>query len=84
MHLGAAAGAVRAVARSFNQGDATLAQMWSALHSNLDELCRDHPLEGDFLDLFLALERWEVAEDSDRETAADAARAAAGRLAREA
>ena len=69
MESSEAAAAVRSVAASFGRGDADVKAMWAALHGNLHDLCSDRPLEGDFLDLFNALERWEEAVGSERDTA---------------
>jgi hypothetical protein len=41
--------------------------MWSAFHTNLYQLARERPWEGDLLDLFNALERWEVAVGDGRD-----------------
>jgi hypothetical protein len=75
-----AAAAIRSVAASFGRGEADVQAMWAALHGNLHDLCADRPLEGNFLDLFNSLERWEAAVGSGREAALVDSRVIALRL----
>ena len=67
-------------ANAFGIGDATIQEMWAALHANLQDLCRDAPLTGDYLDLFNALERWESSAGPKRRDEISSARAIARRL----
>ncbi len=53
----------------FVSADGSVKDLWSALHSNLQDLCQDHPLEGDYLRLFEALELWEKTVAQDRSDA---------------
>jgi hypothetical protein len=71
---------VQSVAARFGAGDATTREMWSALHANLHELSADGSLQGDYLNLFNALEQWETAVGDDRAAAEAEARAVAARL----
>jgi hypothetical protein len=75
-----AKGLIRDAAIRFAAGEATVVEMWSALHSNLHDLCRDEPLTGDFLDLFQSLERWEAAVSDERKVAEAEVRSVAARL----
>jgi hypothetical protein len=72
---------VRAVAAQFSRSRVDVREMWSALHSKLNDLCSEHPLEGDFLRLFNVLENWEVSVGADRDRATEIARQIARRLA---
>ena len=72
--------AVNTAAKAFGNGDATIQDMWAALHGSLHDLCRDAPLAGDYLDLFNALERWESSTGHNREDEIGSARAIAQRL----
>jgi hypothetical protein len=65
---------VRRAAARFADGEATIQEMWSALHGNLHGLCASGPLRGDFLALFNALDRWESSVGRSRDLAVDAAR----------
>jgi hypothetical protein len=72
---------IRRVAGRFLLGEADVREVWSALHSNLSDLCRHQPLSGDFLDLFTSLEQWEAALPGNRQEVEADVRAVAGRLA---
>jgi hypothetical protein len=72
---------IRDPAASFSNGETDLNELWSAFHSNLHSLCRDTPLHGDTVRLFLAMERWEVAVVDERGRALDEVREAARRVA---
>ncbi len=56
--------------------------MCSSLHGNLHDLCSEGPLAGDYLRLFTALESWDVATGTDRESATETARTIARHLGR--
>jgi hypothetical protein len=60
---------VRQAAQAFVLADGSVKELWSTLHSSLHDLCRDHPLEGDYLRLFEALEHWEKSVALDRSDA---------------
>ena len=47
--------AIRLSAREYASGSDRPPVIWSALNSHLTDLCRDEPLDGDFLRLFQAL-----------------------------
>jgi hypothetical protein len=72
--------AIRAEAGAFASRSADVREMWAAFQSNLHALCRDAPLNGDFLEMFNALEAWEAATGDGRESAVESARAIARRL----
>lgn len=72
---------IRAAAEEFASGRTDIRGMWTALHSNLRDLCAETRLEGDFLQLFFALESWEASVGDDRRRSEDAARVIASRLA---
>jgi hypothetical protein len=72
--------AVITAAKAFGIGEATIQEMWAALHDNLHDLCRDAPLTGDYLDLFVALERWESSTGPHRDDYVVSARVIARRL----
>src|SRR3954462_1012330 len=75
-----AAAEVRSAASQFGSGETDIHAMWSALHRNLRDLCAEAPLQGDFLELFNALQRWEAASGVDRSAAVVLAQAIAQRL----
>jgi hypothetical protein len=75
-----AAANIRDAARSFVR-EANVHDLWSSFHSALADLCRDEPLQGRFLDLFLALEKWEESVEPERTAARDELRRIAARLA---
>ena len=56
----AAAELIRHAAKALASGQGSVTHLRATLLSNIHDLCRDHPLEGDYLGLFHALERWEV------------------------
>jgi len=72
---------IRQSAQALASGRGSVADLRSALHSNLYDLCRDRPLEGDYLTLLEALERWEASVGVDRLTAENDISTVAGRLA---
>ena len=76
------AAAIRAVAARFGRGEGSTLEMCSSLHGNLHDLCSERLLAGDYLRLFTALESWEVATGTDRESAAETARTIARHLGR--
>jgi hypothetical protein len=76
------AAAIRAVAARFGRGEGGTSEMCSALRGSLHDLCGDTALEGDFFRLFTALESWDVAAGTDRESAAETARTIARHLGR--
>src|SRR5271169_1631528 len=59
--------AIRLSAREYASGSDRPPVIWSALNSHLTDLCRDEPLDGDFLRLFQALEHWEQSVSPERE-----------------
>jgi hypothetical protein len=74
--------AIRIVAARFGRGEGSTLEMCSFLQGNLHDLCSEGPLAGDFLRLFTALESWEAATGTDRESAAETARTIARHLGR--
>lgn len=72
--------AIRLAAREYASGSDRPPLIWSALNSHLTALCRDEPLDGDFLRLFQALERWEQSVSPERERAEDDIRSIASSL----
>lgn len=56
--------AVRDTARLVAAEACDVLELRSALLNNLRDLCSERPLQGDFLLLFDALERWEAATTS--------------------
>jgi len=68
-------------AQEFADGRASIQDMWAAVHEDLYTLCDDGPLAGDFLAIFVDLERWESACGDAREEAVEVARRTAARLA---
>jgi hypothetical protein len=73
---------IRAEAARFGRGEGNTLEMCSSLHGNLHALRSEGPLAGDFLRLFTALESWEVATGTDRESAEETARTVARHLGR--
>ena len=67
-------------AKALTSGDGSGADLRSTLLSNLHDLCRDHPLEGDYLSLFQALERWEASVGTERNSAENDIKIVADRL----
>jgi hypothetical protein len=78
-----ASDAIRQAARALSSGDGSVVELRSTLLSNLHDLCRDRPLQGDYLRLFEALERWEASVGADRNQAEDRVTTQAERLAAE-
>jgi hypothetical protein len=76
-----AAESIHQAADAFISSDNSLADLLSTLLSNLPDLCRDRPLNGDHLGLFQAIERWEAAVGDDRDVAEYDVKAVAVRLA---
>jgi hypothetical protein len=76
------AAAIRAVAARFGRGEGGTLEMCSSLRGSLHDVCGADPLEGDFFRLFTALESWDVATGTDRESAAETARTIARHLGR--
>ena len=72
---------IRRSAEAVTSGDGSVADLRSTLLSNMDDLCRDRPLEGDYLNLFQAIERWEASVGTDHATAENEIKAVAERLA---
>jgi hypothetical protein len=72
--------AIRLSAREYASGSDRPPVIWSALNSHLTDLCRDEPLDGDFLRLFQALEHWEQSVSPERERAEDDIRRIAASL----
>jgi hypothetical protein len=76
------AAAIRVVAASFGRAEGVSLDMCSALLGSLNDLCSEDPLEGDFFRLLTALQSWDVATGTDRESAAETARTIARHLGR--
>ena len=76
-----AAGRICQSAKALTSGDSSVADLRSTLLSNLNDLCRDHPLEGDYFNLFQALERWEASVGTNRTTPENNVKMLAERLA---
>jgi hypothetical protein len=74
----------RQAAARFGAGDSSIVEMWTAFHANLEALCAERPLEGDFLNLFEAMELWETAVGERRNDAERDACVIAERLGRSA
>ena len=51
---------LRHAAKALASGQGSVTHLRATLLSNIHDLCRNHPLEGDYLGLFQALERWEA------------------------
>jgi len=68
-------------AAAFGRGETTIQEFWGAFQVHLDELCADGPLDGDWLEVFQELEKWEVATATERDVAVERARTVARRLA---
>lgn len=60
---------IRRSAEAVTSGDGSVADLRSTLLTNMDDLCRHRPLEGDYLNLFQAIERWEASVGPDHDTA---------------
>jgi hypothetical protein len=60
---------IRLSAEAVTSGDGSVADLRSTLLSNMEDLCRDRPLQGDYLNLFQAIERWEASVGTDHVTA---------------
>jgi hypothetical protein len=71
---------IRQSAQALSSGGGSVAELRSTLLSNLYDLCRDHPLQGDYLDLFEVLERWEASVGAERIEAEDDIKTLAERL----
>jgi hypothetical protein len=71
---------IRQSAQALSSGGGSVPELRSTLLSNLHDLCRDHPLRGDYLNLFEALERWEASVGADRNEAEDEIKTIAERL----
>ena len=72
---------IRRSAEEVTSGDGSVADLRSTLLINMDDLCRDRPLEGDYLSLFQAIERWESSVGPDHDTAQSEIKDVAARLA---
>ena len=72
---------IRRAAQHFvDESDADVRSLWSSFHGSLYDLCRDEPLDGEFLSLFQALEAWEAALPGEREEQVRNLREAAAKL----
>jgi len=69
-----AAELIRQSAQALSSGGRSLAVLRSTFLSNLHDLCRDRPLQGSYLILFEALERWESSVGDDRNKTEDNSR----------
>lgn len=76
-----AAAEIRDAAACFGSAHLEVTEMWTTFHSHLHDLCGESQLQGEFLELFNALERWESAVGDDKDAAIASARATALRLA---
>jgi hypothetical protein len=74
---------IRQSARALSSGGGSVAGLRSTLLSNLHDLCRNHPLEGDYLNLFEALGHWEASVGADHKEAESYIKTVADRLAAE-
>jgi hypothetical protein len=72
---------IRQSAEALSSGSGSVAELRSTLLSNMHDLCRDRPLEGDYLSLFQAIERWEASVGTDHEIPEDEVMGVAERLA---
>ena len=79
-----AAADINRTAELFAQGDVDVLAMWDSFHRNLYDLCRDEPLSGHFLNMFEALEAWELSVGPGRSDAEEVAREVARLLAQSA
>lgn len=60
---------IRQAAEPLTSGQGSVTHLRSTLLSNIHDLCRDHPLEGDYLGLFQALEPWEASVGTEHDEA---------------
>ncbi len=72
---------IAVAARQLLSGEIDLLTFAYAFNRSLSGLCEDEPLSGDLLELFFALESWEVSVGAERVEAAERVTLVAQRLA---
>lgn len=72
---------IRQAAKALTSGQGSVTHLRATLLSNIHDLCRDHPLEGDYLGLCQALERWKASVGTEHNEVQHEIKTVAERLA---